>query len=125
MATMSGDGGVASPVPVSEESADDGLFGDPATRGRRRQVARRDQLSEAEQFRLFQRFMEQQRRSDRRGLREESDEDEGPAAGNGRGNAGPPPEWDGTTSFEDYQIRARLWIATTKNRPHRFVVLSC
>ncbi len=114
---MRGDGGVASPVPRSDGSADEGLFGVPAARGRRRQVARRDQLSEEEQFRLFQRFMEQQRRPGRRGLREDSEEDEGPATGSGRGNAGPPPEWDGQTTFEDYQIRARLWIATTKNRP--------
>ena len=112
---MSGDGGVASPVPRSDESADGGR--DPVSRGRRRQGTRRDQPDEEEQFRLFQRFMEQQRRTDRRGRRDDSEEDEGPAPGGGRGNAGPPPERDGNTTFEDYQIRARLWIATTKNRP--------
>lgn len=116
MATMSGDGGLASPVPPSEESADD-FFGQPS-RGRRGQANRGDQLNEEEQFRMFQRFMEQQRRPGRRGLRDESDEEDGGTnATSGRGNAGPPPEWDGTTTFEDYQIRARLWIATTKNRP--------
>lgn len=116
MATMSGDGGLASPVPPSEESADD-FFGQPS-RGRRGQANRGDQWNEEEQFRMFQRFMEQQRRPGRRGPREDSDEEDGGNnATGGRGNAGPPPEWDGTTTFEDYQIRARLWIATTKNRP--------
>ena len=31
-----------------------------------------------------------------------------------KGQAGPPPSWDGSTPFEDFLIRARLWLATTK-----------
>lgn len=26
-------------------------------------------------------------------------------------------EWDGTTPWEDYHIRAKLWLATTKAKP--------
>lgn len=48
MATMSGDGGLASPVPPSEESADD-FFGQPS-RGRRGQANRGDQWNEEEQL---------------------------------------------------------------------------
>ena len=50
-------------------------------------------------------------RDSRRGHRDSSggsDRDE-------RSNSGPAPEWDGeTTSFQDYAIKARLWLATTK-----------
>ena len=36
----------------------------------------------------------------------------------GRSNAGPPPTWDGVSeAFRDYEIRAKLWLATTKVRP--------
>ena len=43
---------------------------------------------------------------------EEDGDDDG--GGPGRSNAGPPPQWDGTTSFRDYEVRAKLWLATTK-----------
>eukprot|EP00435_Cladocopium_sp_Y103_P039146 s2194_g10.t1 len=46
--------------------------------------------------------------------RDEDDEDEGTE---NRGTSGPPPSWDGTTAFEDFNIKARLWIATTKAKP--------
>ena len=44
-----------------------------------------------------------------------SDEEDG-GGGDGRGSSGPPPTWDGNTSWEDYNIRARLWLATTKTK---------
>ena len=51
----------------------------------------------------------------RAGRRADDDDDEGEEeAGGTRSNAGPPPQWDGTTAFRDYEIRARLWLATTK-----------
>ncbi|CAE7152459.1 unnamed protein product [Symbiodinium pilosum] len=34
-----------------------------------------------------------------------------------RTNAGPPPSWDGNTSFKDYWICAKLWMVTTKTKP--------
>ena len=67
-------------------------------------------------FRRFQRYMRQPPSASTtsgRGKREESEEDE-----DNRGGApGPPPSWDGTGVFEDYLIKAKLWIATTKSRP--------
>ena len=51
----------------------------------------------------------------RAGRRADDDDDEGEEESGGtRSNAGPPPQWDGTTAFRDYEIRARLWLATTK-----------
>ena len=29
-------------------------------------------------------------------------------------NAGPPPSWDGSTPFEDYLIRDRLWVSANQ-----------
>eukprot|EP00435_Cladocopium_sp_Y103_P028878 s2265_g7.t1 len=66
-------------------------------------------------FRRFQRFLRMEpgapspRRSRR--VRDEEDDDEGYGE---KGSAGPPPCWDGSTPFEDFVIRARLWLATTK-----------
>lgn len=69
-------------------------------------------------FRQFQRFLREQqaghpspRRAARRTRDPEDDEDDGHE---GRGQAGPPPSWDGSTPFEDYLIKARLRMATTK-----------
>ena len=31
-----------------------------------------------------------------------------------RTNAGPAPAWDGTTSFQDYLVRAKIWVSTTR-----------
>ena len=42
--------------------------------------------------------------------RDDDDDDED------RSNVGPPPSFDGTGLFEDYEIKARLWLATTKTR---------
>ncbi|CAE7519971.1 unnamed protein product [Symbiodinium sp. CCMP2456] len=47
--------------------------------------------------------------------REDEDEEDGPD--DFWTNAGPPPSWDGVQCpFEDYLIRARIWISTTKAR---------
>ena len=68
-------------------------------------------------FAAFEEFL--QRRRGRRPpatRREQDDEDEDTAGG--RSNAGPPPTWDGASeAFRDYEIRAKLWLATTKVRP--------
>ena len=50
------------------------------------------------------------RRDSSRGS-EDRDDDE-------RTNAGPAPEWDGESlTFQDYAIKARLWLATTRSKP--------
>ena len=67
-----------------------------------------------EQFRQFQAFMAQQGRTGPR-AREPTSQDEDKE--DKTGSPGPPPEWGGEPPFEDYLIRARLWIATTKSRP--------
>ena len=71
----------------------------------------------ADDFAAFEEFL--QRRRGRRPpatRREQDDEDEDTAGG--RSNAGPPPTWDGASeAFRDYEIRAKLWLATTKVRP--------
>ena len=55
------------------------------------------------------------RRSPRRRLREDDEDD---AYDQHRTNAGPPPEWDGVQcAFEDYLIRARIWLSTTRAKP--------
>lgn len=53
------------------------------------------------------------RRFGRRGRdRGDSDEDRGDRGG---GNGPPPPEWDGVSpGFQDWLIKARLWLATTR-----------
>ena len=49
--------------------------------------------------------------------RRDRDDDEDDGGEGFRTNAGPPPAWDGAQCpFEDYLIRARIWIATTKAR---------
>ena len=69
-------------------------------------------------FRRFQRYLQQEQEapSPRRQTRRRRDEDEEEEDGEGRGQAGPPPSWDGQTAFEDYYIKAKLWLATTKAR---------
>lgn len=72
---------------------------------------------ELEAFRRFQRFMQRQPTPSSRttrGRREESEEEDGDGKG---GAPGPPPSWDGSGVCEDYLIKAKLWIATTKSKP--------
>ncbi|CAE7350468.1 RE1 [Symbiodinium sp. CCMP2456] len=71
-------------------------------------------------FADFQEFLQRrrdQRQPGRRGRDADEDDDDGGEPG-GRSNAGPPPTWDGTSeAFRDYEIRAKLWLATTKVKP--------
>eukprot|EP00438_Fugacium_kawagutii_P017712 Skav207315 [mRNA] locus=scaffold2296:325139:333057:+ [translate_table: standard] len=55
----------------------------------------------------------------RRRRRDDEDDYEGRDGGDDhRTSSGPPPEWDGESlTFQDYAIKARLWLATTKSRP--------
>lgn len=55
-----------------------------------------------------------QRRSGRRG-RDRGGESEDERGDRGGGTGPPPPEWDGVTpGFQDWLIKARLWLATTR-----------
>ena len=108
------------PVPQSDGDLEDPEPGSPSETGRQSDVPGSDR----EAFRRFQQFMRMEQtgrgrlfgpqRQRRGGERDDEDDDD---AGEGRGQAGPPPTWDGETAFEDYHIKAKLWIATTKARP--------
>ena len=73
-----------------------------------------------EEFQRFRDFMQSRAPSRswraRRGSEEHDDRDDGDDNNKGS-NSGPPPSWDGQSSFRDYHIRAKLWLATTRVRP--------
>ena len=84
---------------------------------------------DSEEFREFLRQRNERRGGThngggaRRGLRQgrrrdddDSDDDRHGGTG-GKGAGGQPPEWDGSTSFQDWLIKAKLWLATTRARP--------
>ena len=98
------------PVPEDEEDED-----------QRQDEAVEDEEAEYNQFRQWMRLRAHERRSERpsRRSREQSrrraDEDDDDQGSDFRTNAGPPPPWDGAEyPFEDYLIRARIWVSTTK-----------
>ena len=107
-----GSEGVHSPLPPSDDEDVEDFHGRGSRSRRRGQGVPAGGTDEEEQFRMFQRFLESQRRPRTRN----GDESDGDAGHEGRGSAGPPPEWDGQGTFEDYLIRAKLWIATTKTK---------
>ena len=68
---------------------------------------------DSDEFRAWMRTREFGRRNRRR--RGDSDEE---GQDDHRSSSGPPPEWDGDSiPFLDYQIKASLWLATTKAKP--------
>ena len=96
---------------------DDGRRGGTA-RGRR---AQSDDEFDSEEFRSWLRQKDRRRDRDRRRARRRDDSDESDRGRDrddkdeGRTNAGPAPEWDGENlSLQDYAIKARLWLATTR-----------
>ena len=96
------------PVPEDDEGLDEDEAEEPE----------RDEQQEYEEFRRWLRLRDRQGGwSDRRTRppRRRDDEDDDDGGNDFRTNAGPPPAWDGSQCpFEDYLIRARLWISTTK-----------
>lgn len=115
----------ASPPPAGETSAradDEGeTSGDPWMQ------SHRGQRVDSSEFRQFLNFVEARSRGqypprntssrDRPGHRSYASQDSGDDRDDGeRTNAGPPPSFDGT-GFKDFQIRAKLWLATTKSKP--------
>ena len=63
----------------------------------------------------FRSWMRNRRRSRAQRRRSEDSED---GQDDQRSSSGPPPEWDGDSiPFLDYQIKANLWLATTKAKP--------
>ena len=71
---------------------------------------------DSDEFRAWMRNRSQNRRNRRR---QDDSEDDG--RDDQRSSSGPPPEWDGEQiPFLDYQIKANLWLATTKGKaPHQ------
>eukprot|EP00435_Cladocopium_sp_Y103_P007762 s2900_g2.t1 len=68
---------------------------------------------DSDEFRSWMRNRGRQRRERRR--QNDSEED---GHDDHRSSSGPPPEWDGESiPFLDYQIKANLWLATTKAKP--------
>ncbi|CAE7397680.1 unnamed protein product [Symbiodinium pilosum] len=68
------------------------------------------------EFAMFEEFVRRREATRPRGRRTSTGDDDDDDQ-SGRGSAGPPPAWDGTSTFKDYLVRARLWLATTKAKP--------
>ena len=62
----------------------------------------------------YREFLQHLQRRTRNGRRVRHDDSDDGGEPDDRSNAGPPPSWDGTTSFRDY---LHLWLATTKVKP--------
>ena len=77
-----------------------------------------EEAFDSDEFRAFVKARYPHRHQRRQGGSTRSNESDTGDGGGGLGSSGPPPEWDGETpSFQDYAIKARLWLATTKARP--------
>ena len=104
-------------VPPSDGDLDEPPGGGSPAAGSMGAQGAQDALgSDREAFARFQRFLQMERDEGRGPLRQrrrrEREDEEGDESGEGRGASGPPPAWDGQTPFEDYHIKAQLWIAT-------------
>ena len=78
---------------------------------------RSSRIPDPEEFQRFRDFM-QQRAPSRSWRPRRASEDYDDRDDDSKGaSSGPPPTWDGQSSFRDYHIRAKLWLATTKVRP--------
>ncbi|CAE7037736.1 RE1 [Symbiodinium sp. CCMP2592] len=104
-------------VPPVPDEDDGDLDSRPGEAGNR--PATTDDRAEYEEFQRWLRLRDrrggwQDRRSPA-GRRRDYDDDDDDGGSEFRTNAGPPPAWDGSECpFEDYLIRARIWISTTK-----------
>ena len=78
-----------------------------------------EEAFDSDEFRAFLRARYPHRQHRRRhGSSTRSAESDLGDGGSSFGSNGPPPEWDGESlAFQDYAIKARLWLATTKARP--------
>ena len=118
-------------MPSSHGSLDGGGEGpndDGHGEGAAGQVGRSDEEADgfdSEEFRewLQERSARRRNGSDRqrregriRRVDEDSEEDRG-ASSKGLGG-GLPPEWDSNSNFQDWVIKARLWLATTRAKGH-------
>ena len=76
---------------------------------------------DSEEFRQWVRERRERRQVDGRGRRGRRgggrDEDDVEDSSAGKGGGPQPPEWDGQSSFQDWLIKARLWLATTRYKP--------
>lgn len=89
----------------------------------RADVPAMDDDDDAESFdeEAFHEWMRNRRRRNGIQRRRQLDSEDDSRDGNGgdhRTSSGPPPEWNGEDlSFQDYAIKARLWLATTRAKP--------
>ena len=111
-----------SPLPASEdEHAPPGFSPTPSARVLPQPMAFRQQVvASAEgdegEYEEFLRFVRGRRPPARARRNQEDDDDDYERPEGDRCNAGPPPSWDGSSSFKDYAIRARLWLATIRRQ---------
>ena len=104
MATTPG-GNVPVPPSASDHSGSHAFVGE---------VEEDDDDFDVEAFREWMR----NRRASTRRRRDDDEESRDGGGDDHRSSSGPPPEWDGESiSFQDYAIKARLWLATTKSKP--------
>ena len=111
-----------SPVPDNGSLDNDEVQAEESDPWRSAAEARRDAMPgpDSAEFARFREFMVTRQTSGNRAWRprrDRSDDESERDNGGDRSNAGPAPSWDGTTAFKDYQIRARLWLATTRVKP--------
>eukprot|EP00435_Cladocopium_sp_Y103_P068193 s512_g31.t1 len=120
------------PVPPSSHGSDEAPPEGQTTTGQARptrsgqsvasaeahEVYDEDDGFDSEEFREWMRNRNRASRRQGRNRRRDSSEGSESRDDGGRTNAGPAPEWDGETlSFQDYAIKARLWLATTRSKP--------
>ena len=107
-------------VPSSHGSLDPDPDGGQEVVGQQSPSGEWEDPFDSDEFRDFLRTRRERQgrgvagRRGRRGGGDESDEDRSTQ----RGSGAPPPEWDGQSQpFQDWLIKANLWLATTKSRP--------
>ena len=82
--------------------------------GARASAMDEDDDFDSDEFRAWMRERRRgrgQRERARRSADQDSDDD-----ATKKGSSGPPPEWDGESPFQDWLVKARLWLATTRSR---------
>ena len=100
-------------VPSSHGSLEEGEGEVPSAHDAHRLGGRDDDGFDSDEFREYLATRNQRRSGRRDRDRGDSGEDRGDRGGGGNGP--PPPEWDGVSpGFQDWLIKARLWLATTR-----------
>ena len=99
---------------AAEVPSSHGSLGGEDGGGRDREAARGGDMSDGFDSDEFRQWMRQRRGRDSRRRVEDESDDERPR---GKGSGGAPPEWDGVSMpFQDWLVKVRLWVATTKTK---------